>query len=594
MDQIKQIFRQAIKYRFWIVVGVAALLPMIAYFAAAGSINKETEQQASAIKAASTDIKQYESGLLPNDEYKTLVEQRTEVLNNDINQAWRLLYNQQAPLLTWPEEVADRFTTWGRQWPADVDVASVNQTVLDYIQIYPREVDKVYNIFRPFDYKEGTGVVVAPVKESLLRPAGFDIAKPPSLGQVWGAQQKLWIQQTVLSVIDKVNTAAKDWDSAPVKEITALEVASQQAQDQKSIVAGEVLELTPEIVKPGAEATASASAPAATSAYASQNSGGGSSDAQYAAMMEGMYMSGGDSGGGGAKTKPEEVFIFKAASPTQPFQVVPVHVSVLIDQRRILELIAAFENSPMDIQIVDFEMSRPQKKVEKPEKGQINPSFGYGMMGGETILGGYGMMQSMMGYGQSGYGNTMDDSSMMRQQMGGYGGYGMGAPAVKKRTGTDIAQKQLDRLKAKTKDKSEEDKDKKAESGRGGYSDPYYDVVEVKLYGHARFFNPPPPPEPEVAPTDSAGLTAETPADASADMPADETASAESPATDTAAPADAAEPAAPAVEEAAPVAPAVIDTPAPADAPAVVEPEAPAAPAPENAAPPETPEPTSP
>lgn len=567
MDQLKEFLRQAIKYRFWIVVGVAALLPLAAYFSAHGALTKEYEEGAGAVKSASSDVKQYENGVIPSDEYKTLTDQRTESLTKDINQAWKILYDQQAPLLTWPEEVSERFMAWGRKWPENVDAAAVQQAILDYIQVYPRQVDTVYSSFRPFDYESGEGIVVAPVKQALLRPASFNMAKPPSLGQVWGAQQKLWIQWTVLDVINSVNTKAKDWDGAPVKQITALEVANPKAQDQQSAVKAEELVLAPEIVKPGSESSASS-----TSATPAASSSGGYESMMQSSMGSSMDMS--MMSGGGATTKPEEVYVFKGASDTQPFQEVPVFVSVLIDQRRMLDLLAAFENSPMSIRVVDFEMSRPQQRVQKPVKGEDNPVFagGMGMMGNEMILGSsYGMMSrsgrgSMM---EGGMGMGMSEMNMMQSMAAasrGMGGMMGGDTGPAKKAGTDIRSDQLKKLQAK-KDQGKEDEAKKKEEGsRGGFSDPYYDIVEVRVYGKARFYNPP-PPEPAPAATDSTGAA---PTDATTTTP-----------TEGAVPADAT--ATPPAEGAAPAEGAVPAEPAKGDEPAKGEPPA-AEPTPAGAA----------
>ena len=38
---------------------------------------------------------------------------------------------------------------------------------------YPEYVDMVYKTFNPFDYETGKGIVAAPPKEELLRPAQF-------------------------------------------------------------------------------------------------------------------------------------------------------------------------------------------------------------------------------------------------------------------------------------------------------------------------------------------------------------------------------------------------------------------------------------
>ena len=38
MDQVKEYLQVALKYRFWILMAIAALLPVIAYFVSAGDL----------------------------------------------------------------------------------------------------------------------------------------------------------------------------------------------------------------------------------------------------------------------------------------------------------------------------------------------------------------------------------------------------------------------------------------------------------------------------------------------------------------------------------------------------------------------------
>jgi hypothetical protein len=576
MDQVKDILKKAIQYRFWIAVGIAALMPMIAYFAAAGSLQEEATKKEAEIKSASTDVKQYESGVLPNGDYKTLVEARTEVLNKEVNSAWKKLYSRQEYLLDWPDEVEEYYRAWGNKWPEAVDPSFVAQTALTYAQVYPQEVEKVYKLFRPFDYEEGTGVVAAPPRDDLLRPADFDLAKfdinnPPNYGKVWAAQQKLWIQGVVLDVVDKVNTGAEDWDAAPIKEIVALQVANPLAQDQRSIAKGETLELAPEIVKPGSESAADTAAPASTDSAGME--GGMASMGSQMMMMMGR-MGGGMSGGmgGGAQTAPDEVYFLKTENASPAFQTAPVYLAVLIDQSRMLELFDAFSKSPMAIQVVDFEMKRPASPVKKPEKGK-NTLFNMGGGSGEYFLGGGMMMGAQMGMEA---GMMANYASGMRAGMmggGGYPGMGMmdqrsmyagmmgGAAATPKKTGTSIKAEQI--KKDEERKKAAEEAEKQADEEKAA-ADSYFYIVEVHIYGQARFYNPPPADEPAAEAPESAG---NTPGAAEPAQAGDEADSGEPAKTGDEAPAPEAEPTAPAAE----------DAPTPGAEPAKPEDEAPQA-----------------
>ena len=187
-------------------------------------------------------MKQFTSPGIPNDQYKPIVVEKTDVLNKDINSAWKQLYDRQVTLLTWPKSVHERFSTWGRQWPENVAESAVQIAIDDYIHAYDEYVDSVYKVFSPFDAATGNGIVWAPPKEALLRPALFDSTKPPELSAIWDAQERLWIQRTLLEVVAQVNKKAKDWDSAIIKQINDLEVGTLVAQDQRSLAKGEPTE----------------------------------------------------------------------------------------------------------------------------------------------------------------------------------------------------------------------------------------------------------------------------------------------------------------------------------------------------------------
>src|SRR5690606_9643411 len=101
-----------------IVVGIAMLMPIIAYFAARGAMNEAYAKGEAEIKAADSDVKKYVSGTFPNNDYQALTDNRTAALSKDVWVAWGDLYKQQAPLLTWPPEVEERFKEWGTtKWP---------------------------------------------------------------------------------------------------------------------------------------------------------------------------------------------------------------------------------------------------------------------------------------------------------------------------------------------------------------------------------------------------------------------------------------------------------------------------------------------
>ncbi|MFO0910008.1 MAG: hypothetical protein U0794_16950 [Isosphaeraceae bacterium] len=509
MDQLKEILRQAIKYRFWIAVGISALLPMIAYFVGSGPIKAKAAAETNTIQSADKEVKQYASGTIPNAQYKPIVAEKTEILTKDVDNTWRKLYARQAPLLTWPEGVQDRFMKWGPKWPENVDSSAVQLAIIEYVQASPKFVTEVYKTLKAFDPVTGEGVVAAPPETELLHPPTFTIEKPPSLGKVWQAQQRLWVQRALLDVVSQVNKDAKDWDGAIIKQVNLINVGSPTAQDQRSLANGETAEKAEDIVDPSkpVEDTSAGATPDMGAAGMMAPTGMASG---YAAMMGGM-------GGMGAAGPTEDVYFIKTES-TQ-FKIMPVQLSVLIDQNRIQDLLIALENSPMNIQVMDFEMARPQSRVTKPEKGNAMNFGMYGGMGMMDMMAG-GMMKGMGMAGMSGFGGNYGRSMGRMMDMGmaagmGPGGYGMMGGGAADKKGVD---KRSENLAQKRREMEKAVKSIVTNS----LHDPYVNIVEVTLYGQARFFNPP----PSETPAESTGAEA-SPGEAA---PKDEAAKGEEPA----------------------------------------------------------------
>lgn len=508
METAKEVLRQIIKYRFWISISVAALFAVIAYSVGSGPIREAAAKETSAITAAESEVKGYSTPTIPTKEYKPIVEEKTQVLTQDVNAAWRTLYERQAPLLTWPGETQQRFQTWGRQWPEKVAPKQVELAKVDYIAAYPAYVSMVYKTFNPFNYETGEGVVAAPSEGELLLPAQFDEEHLPDLGKIWAAQERLWIQRTVLEVIAEVNKNAKKWDDAIIREIVSLEVGSPDSQDQRSLAKSETLEESKGIYAPGEEPAADGAADAA-----SMGGKGGMMGAMGGGMGGGRR-GGGEMGGMGGAQAPGSVFYVK--SDSDKYKILPLAVTVLIDQDRVQDFLVELENSPMWIQVKDFELVRAPTRVTRPEKGEANSSLGgmgsmmsmmgagrMGGMGGMVGMGGMAgqmqqqMMQSMMT--QRGGGGAM--AGMMG---GGYGGMGQ---AEKKKSGKDV--RNVDRGKERSKS------EQAVENTKGPtFFDPFFDIVQVKVYGQARFFNAPPA---DAAPQPSASDTAAASAGSSTD-----------------------------------------------------------------------------
>lgn len=550
MDQLKTFIRQCILYRFWIAVGVSMLLPIIGYFVGSSAYTTATTKREGEIKKSLTDVSKFD-GTPPNADYKKLVDEKKEVLTNDVTATQRKLYDRQEPLLQWPEVVEGKFRSWGRKWPENTDLGQVQAVIRDYTVAYPEFVTKVYQTFKPWNPEDGTGIVFAPDQTALIRPATFTIEAPPDLGKVWAEQERLWVLTALFDVIAKVNkdAGAKDWDSAWIKQIVDIDVGSSQAQDQQSIAKGVALEPAPTLTPDGAPAPEPVAAPSGMPG------------------MEGMM------GRGGPGSNSGEVFYLKPEGGG-PYKILPVEITVMIDQNRLAEFMVALENSPMAIQVMEPEISKPSAPIVKPVYGESNFAMG-GMMGGMMGEGGmmsgnYGRSQQgrMSGAGMGGMGESMG-GMMSGMGMRGMSGM-MGGSAAPKKTGESLRGKN----KAAERKQAAEAANKVKAAPKKGV-DQYFNVIQLTIYGQARFYDTP----PAVIPPESSSSTGTEPAPAAA-----EAAATPEPAAVTPPPAGE-----PAKTEAVPAqAGGGTATPAPAPAPAPApgteptSPASPAAPAPKS------------
>jgi hypothetical protein len=202
--------------------------------------------------------------------------------------------------------------------------------------------------------------------------------------------------------------------------------------------------------------------------------------------------------GTGPKVNPEEVYYLASPNPDQ-VQIVPIYTSIYIDQAFIPDLLIECQNSPMSIQVLEFEMQRPAQRLTKPVKGE---QLGFGMMAGmmpgmmpgsERILGASSMMYNSMMMPAAGADAGM---MMMPGAMGAMPGM-YGGPSVPTRKGQRIERNVSPKKKTTDTTKKEEEPASKT-------ADPYFNIVELHLYGQARFYLPPPEPPATEEPTSEA------------------------------------------------------------------------------------------
>ena len=224
-------------------------------------------------------------------------------------------------------------------------------------------------------------------------------------------------------------------------------------------------------------------------------------------------------GGAAAKDTPGPVQFVKSNNPDQYF-VVPVALTVYVEQDRIPDLLVELRNSPMSIRVLDFEMITPLVPVKKPRKGADESAFAGAMLSGRgrsAMSGGLMGDETMMPAGGGGGGggpqmtmanmNGASDAYSAAMKAGGnrsamQQAAGKGKAKAKARAGgEDVKAESIANLRKNRKgsDKGKDQEKADDEDAESSISNPYFNVVEVKIRGQARFYLPPPKsatPEP--------------------------------------------------------------------------------------------------
>ncbi len=106
MDKIKKLLGPVLKHQFWILAGVIGLLSVAVFAMTAMNLSKQTTERITAIGSKYTEV-QNVSGKVsthPNEESHKRMQVILNSIEKDVEKAWKMQYEYQMPVLTWPAE----------------------------------------------------------------------------------------------------------------------------------------------------------------------------------------------------------------------------------------------------------------------------------------------------------------------------------------------------------------------------------------------------------------------------------------------------------------------------------------------------------
>lgn len=296
MDDLKRYMNEAAKHSFWIISGLILLLASIVFYLTKSSLDQAITTRIGSLESSFSKINQVKSKVAthPNDASHKEMEKRLDGLKRDVEQAWAFQYERQKEFLTWPKEafsqaktheIFDSLRPFEKRVPfplPDKAPEPLGQITLNDRDVYRKyiapEFEKLSGrIGSSWKFKldaaamspagggfsppMGTGsfappgmggttagAVAAGDLRDLVRWSEasqkelttavlpwFGQPKPPTIHEIYYAQEDIWLLRGLMDIIAQTNIEAKENFQAVVKEIEWIRMGSKANRDAGSL-----------------------------------------------------------------------------------------------------------------------------------------------------------------------------------------------------------------------------------------------------------------------------------------------------------------------------------------------------------------------
>jgi hypothetical protein len=431
MDKVKDILAVLKKHHFWVLIGVLALITLISWQLATADLavqyetrKKKIDGHFSALSAVAAENEHPNEGTIALIQELIGSSQDDRSLKGKVFTAWQSLYSQQKEKNQLPSLLGEgfkiefeRITGTKRDLPPEFRElyhSFINRhlpTLREIVQWRHPKVDPAAGAAAgegaagvPPAFgglpggalpTVGPDVEMVGVVDWSLESWGkiqqhFDWRARPTTPEVVLAQEDLWVYEALLRVIANTNAGVTEHHNAAVKQIRQLNIGQDAAQPwsalrQKSadgIAGAEGLPGSGAIEAVPVDPTA---APA----------GDGTLSAREVQLLNGRYVDDKD-----------EPLVGGANPPYAEFKMMPIHMELLVDQRKISKLLAECANSSMPIEVKSFRLRPGQGKplnVTALAEGQAASDRAYPP---DSAFGGFGGGQGGNAYGEGGAART--------------------------------------------------------------------------------------------------------------------------------------------------------------------------------------------
>jgi len=242
MDQLKI----ALEHKFWILAGLAVLLPPIGWWAATGKLAKDTEERNRAIATAEKKIPE-KPDTLPNDKWIKGGQQIAAELTGLVAQSEQQLYEHQVSAMTFPEVVKNALDKCHVKYRGPIGTTPDSIAARDFFaQSYEEDWQKTVEIVKPYRITTGEGLVLLPDaqdRDSVGLTKHSEVKQWRQTlfftdVQFWDVQEDIWFLRSLLQAVARVNEGATEIGNARIKKLNEVILRGGSSSDLANRRAG--------------------------------------------------------------------------------------------------------------------------------------------------------------------------------------------------------------------------------------------------------------------------------------------------------------------------------------------------------------------
>ena len=451
MDKLQPL----IKHRYWICFALSVVFVVVGWWMASGAIAIEIQDRMK--KVEDSFAKATQGATKPNRLWVEAAKKENEADTQSYDRASKQLLQRQKNARKWPDALVTSMK--GISYRQDLKDTT---TRARWASIYRDQIEKLLEIVKPF--KEGEGLVLVDTGKISHKPFNSWRTSRPSSTEIWNCQEDIWLLESLLKSIARVNEGATRLTESQIRQIFRLHLRGGDRNAATSgasgggmggmggmsdggesaaymggsmaMGGGSMGGTGAAASYPGKEFEGAAGADILTEEFGVFASGGGAQGGMGAmGGMGGMSSSAMSMSGGGESMGPpgmggvaeeEKRYVDGGdGDTTLGYKTRAFLLDVLIRDDQVPNLLASLTNSDFPVEIVRVEVISKFTPSKGP--GGMSGGSGMGEMGaGAAMAGGMPGMSEMPGSSEGGYSASMESSFTGG---GAFGGDGAGSLA---------------------------------------------------------------------------------------------------------------------------------------------------------------------